>query len=222
MHCNKYVCGAFLRSPADFAAIHVAVRSAPIYDGAVGPVLTIKKYPNRRLYDTEGSKYITMEELAERVRAGRDVRVLDAKSDEDLTQPTLVQLLTEGGRAHLLPVPLLMQLVRMNDDSLAEFYTRYMTWALDLYFAMKQRAGSSINPFAQVPFDMGGALARLFLGNGAAPQTPLPPAPPIEATHHENGDVAGSAKRAGAYGEIAELRKELAELKQSLRRKKKA
>ncbi|HEY2369225.1 MAG TPA: polyhydroxyalkanoate synthesis regulator DNA-binding domain-containing protein [Polyangiaceae bacterium] len=181
----------------------------------MGPVLTIKKYPNRRLYDTEASKYITMEELAERVRGhrgegGRDVRVLDAKSDEDLTQPTLVQLLTEGGRAHLLPVPLLMQLVRMNDDSLAEFYTRYMTWALDLYFAMKQRAGSSINPFAQVPFDMGGALARLFLGNGA-PQTPLPPppAPVVEAQQHESN------------GEIAELRKELADLKQSLRRRKK-
>jgi polyhydroxyalkanoate synthesis repressor PhaR len=209
VHCNKYVCGAFLRSSADSAEIHVAVRSAPIYDGAVGPVLTIKKYPNRRLYDTEGSKYITMEELAERVRAGRDVRVLDAKTDEDLTQPTLVQLLTEGGRAHLLPVPLLMQLVRMNDDSLAEFYTRYMTWALDLYFAMKQRAGSSINPFAQVPFDMGGAVARLFLGNGGnVPQTPPPPAPPVEQQHEANG--------------IAELRKELAELKQSLRRKKKA
>jgi polyhydroxyalkanoate synthesis repressor PhaR len=208
VHCNKYVRGAFLRSSADSSAIHVAVRSAPIYDGAVGPVLTIKKYPNRRLYDTEGSKYITMEELADRVRAGRDVRVLDAKTDDDLTQPTLVQLLTEGGRAHLLPVPLLMQLVRMNDDALAEFYTRYMTWALDLYFAMKQRAGSSINPFAQVPFDMGGALARLFMGGGGnAPQTPLP-APPVE-THHE------------ANGDIAELRKELAELKQSLRRKKK-
>ena len=166
----------------------------------------LKKYPNRRLYDTEASKYITMEELAERVRAGRDVRVLDAKTDDDLTQPTLVQLLTEGGRAHLLPVPLLMQLVRMNDDSLAEFYTRYMTWALDLYFAMKQRAGSSINPFAQMPFDMGGALARLFMGSGSAPQTPPPPAP---VEHHESN------------GDIAELRKELAELKQSLRRKKK-
>jgi polyhydroxyalkanoate synthesis repressor PhaR len=181
----------------------------------VGPVLTVKKYPNRRLYDTEGSKYITMEELAERVRAGRDVRVLDAKTDEDLTQPTLVQLLTEGGRAHLLPVPLLMQLVRMNDDSLAEFYTRYMTWALDLYFAMKQRAGSSINPFAQMPFDMGGALARLFLGGGGqtpftSPQagTPGPPPPPVVETHE-------------AHGDIADIRRELAELKQSLRRKSK-
>ena len=168
-------------------------------------VLTVKKYPNRRLYDTEGSKYITMEELAERVRAGRDVRVLDAKSDEDLTQPTLVQLLTEGGRAHLLPVPLLMQLVRMNDDSLAEFYTRYMTWALELYFSMKQRAGSSVNPFAQVPFDMGGALARLFLGGPAPQPTPsMPPSTPAPPAPAESSN------------DIAELRRELAELKRSL------
>jgi polyhydroxyalkanoate synthesis repressor PhaR len=161
----------------------------------VGPLLTVKKYPNRRLYDTEGSRYITMEELAERVREGRDVRVLDAKTDEDLTQPTLVQLLTEGGRAHLLPVPLLMQLVRMSDDALAEFYTRYMTWALELYFAMKQRAGTSLNPLAQMPFDLGGALARLFVSQ------PPPPSPPPPPPSQENG------------ADIAALRRELAALK---------
>ena len=171
----------------------------------MGPLLTVKKYPNRRLYDTEGSKYITMEELAERVREGRDVRVLDAKTDDDLTQPTLVQLLTEGGRAHLLPVPLLMQLVRMNDDALAEFYTRYMTWALELYFAMKQRAGSSLNPFAQMPFDMGGALARLFVGQQTPPPTPAPPPP---EPSREN------------VSDIAELRRELAELKRRLPKSK--
>ena len=159
-------------------------------------VLTIKKYPNRRLYDTESSRYITMEELAERIRGGRDVRVLDARTDADLTQPTLVQLITEGERAHLLPAPLLMQLVRMSDDALAEFYTRYMSWALEAYFAMKHRAGTSLNPFAQMPFDMGGALARLLMGQS----------PPAE----------GSAPQA----EIGELRREVQELKRSLRRKK--
>ncbi len=176
----------------------------------VRQLLTIKKYPNRRLYDTEGSRYITMKELAERVRKGRDVRVLDAKTDDDLTQATLVQLLTEGGRAHLLPVPLLMQLVRMNDDALAEFYTRYMTWAMELYFAMKQRAGTSFNPFSQMPFDVGGALARLFIGQNGQSQmpAPMPPPPstaasPTPSAHETNGD-------------IADLRRELAELKRSL------
>ena len=170
----------------------------------MGPLLTVKKYPNRRLYDTEASRYITVDELADRVRAGRDVRVLDARTDEDLTQPTLVQLLVEGKRAHLLPVPLLHQLVRMGDDALAEFFGRYMTWALEVYFGVKQRATGGVNPFAQVPFDMAGALARLFLGQpsaspqaASAPMTPIPEPP-----------TSGS--------EIAELRRELAELKRSV------
>lgn len=170
--------------------------------------LIVKKYANRRLYDTEESRYITNAELATRVRAGRDVRVLDAKTDEDLTQPTLVQLLVEGNRAHLLPVPLLLQLVRLGDDALAEFYGRYMTWALEVYFSVKQRAATSINPFAQMPFDVGGALARMLMGgnNGqsAAPAWSPPPSvtPPPEAPESTT--------------ELASLRRELEQIKRSL------
>ncbi len=171
--------------------------------------LIVKKYANRRLYDTEDSRYITNAELSARVRAGRDVRVLDAKTDEDLTQPTLVQLLVDGNRAHLLPVPLLLQLVRLGDDALAEFYGRYMTWALEVYFSVKQRASTSINPFAQMPFDVGGALARMFMGNAGggnvnawtAPSAPAltpPPEPPESNT------------------ELASLRRDLEQIKRSL------
>ncbi len=185
------------------------MQAAPRYKQGVGPLLTVKKYPNRRLYDTEQSRYITVDELAERVRAGRDVRVLDAKTDEDLTQTTLVQLLVEGKRAHLLPVPLLHQLIRMGDDALAEFFGRYMTWALDVYFGVKQRAGG-MNPFGQVPFDMAGALARLFLGQAPSPPSPQPPLTPIP-------EPPQSASALGAQpGEIAALRRELDELRRSV------
>ncbi|TMA14751.1 MAG: polyhydroxyalkanoate synthesis repressor PhaR, partial [Deltaproteobacteria bacterium] len=82
----------------------------------------IKKYGNRRLYDTGHSRYITLEELADIIRGGEDVRVVDAKSGEDLTTGTLAQIIIEGrGAARLLPVPLLVQLIRMGDDALAEF-----------------------------------------------------------------------------------------------------
>lgn len=189
----------------------------PRYKGPVS-VLTVKKYPNRRLYDTEESRYITMEELAERVRGGRDVRVLDARTDEDLTQPTLVQLLVEGNRGHMLPTPLLLQLVRMGDDALAEFYGRYMTWALELYFAVKQRAATSINPFAQMPFDVGGALARMFMGQASEPRAPAWTAPraremPLEI---ELAPKAAREPDASVPGEIADLRRELEELKRSV------
>ena len=70
-----------------------------------------KKYGNRRLYDAARSRYITLEELAEIVRREDSVRVVDAKTGEDLTTSTLAQIIVEGrGAARLVPVPLLVQL----------------------------------------------------------------------------------------------------------------
>jgi polyhydroxyalkanoate synthesis repressor PhaR len=101
-------------------------------------VLLIKKYGNRRLYDTEASRYITLEELARQIRDGIDVQVIDAKTGHDLTQSTLAQIILEGrGAAKLLPVPLLAQLIRMRDDALADFFGRYVTWALEVYLRLR-------------------------------------------------------------------------------------
>lgn len=168
-------------------------------------MLVVKKYSNRRLYDTEQSRYITQGELAATIRAGRDVRVVDAKTDADLTQETLLQMVLEGPSAHLLPVPLLQQLVRMGDDALADFFGRWMTWSLEAYFAMRQRAQSSWNPFASMPFDVGNALARLLVGQQAPTGAPLPPPP--------SPQVAESP-------DVAELRRELDELKRQVKVKK--
>jgi polyhydroxyalkanoate synthesis repressor PhaR len=178
----------------------------------MAPALVVKKYPNRRLYDTDESRYITMEELAARVRSGRDVRILDAKTDDDLTQHTLLQLVLEGPGARLLPVPLLTQLVRMGDDALAEFFGRYMTWALEVYFAARQQAQSSWNPLAQVPFNMGGAFARMLMGGGqpgGMAQPMAPPPPPVPSTPAP--PVPQSTT------DLADLRRELEDLKKSLR-----
>ncbi|MFO0724157.1 MAG: polyhydroxyalkanoate synthesis regulator DNA-binding domain-containing protein [Myxococcota bacterium] len=152
-----------------------------------GKEVLIKKYSNRRLYDTAESRYITLEELGDTIRRGADVRVVDAKSNDDLTQVTLTQLILESRRAaRLLPIPLLTQLIRMNDDALAEFFGRYMTWALDFY--QHAKAGASalapFNPFATLPFAATSALAR-FMSNGmpwqandAAAWAGAPPPPP--------------------------------------------
>src|SRR5205814_8063367 len=95
--------------------------------GRFRAMVLIKKYGNRRLYDTEASRYITLDELAARVRGGSEVRVVDAKSQEDLTGATLTQLIMENrGASRLLPVSLLHQLIRLGDDSLAEFFSRYV------------------------------------------------------------------------------------------------
>ena len=176
-------------------------------------MLTVKKYSNRRLYDTIESRYITMEELAEKIRAGADVRVVDAKTNEDLTATTLTQIVVEGrGAARMLPVPLLTQLIRMGDDNLAEFFGRYVTWAMEVYLRAKQgaQAIAPFNPFVMAPFAAGNALARMFTGGGQQQSTwdEPPPAPPPIPTPPP------------AASDVADLRRELDELKRSLQKKK--
>ncbi|APR79986.1 Hypothetical protein A7982_05333 [Minicystis rosea] len=183
--------------------------------------MIIKKYSNRRLYDTEASQYITLEELADRIRAGADVRVVDAKTNDDLTQATLAQIILESrGAARLLPVPLLTQLIRMGDDALAEFFGRYLSTALELYFQAKQgaQAMAPYNPLASVPFAATNALARLLLGAaslgglvGEQPPSPPPaPAPPPPSP----------PPPAAQASDVEALRKELDALKRSLKRRK--
>ncbi len=184
----------------------------------------IKKYGNRRLYDTSESRYVTLEELEQRIRGGENVRVLDAKTEADLTQTTLAQIILESrGGARLLPVPLLVQLIRMGDDALAEFFGRYLGIALEMY-VQAQRGAQAISPYvpmATLPFSATNALARLVLGAGhlvapepawippvsagGAPAASLPTPPPGAPAEDED------------ESEVAVLRRELDELKRELR-----
>jgi polyhydroxyalkanoate synthesis repressor PhaR len=144
----------------------------------------IKKYGNRRLYDTSDSRYVTLDELAAKIRTGADLRIIDAQTGEDLTQATLTQLVLETGHAaRFLPVQLLTQMIRLSDDSLAEFFSRYVTGALDLYLQAKRGVQSiaAYNPLAQLPIAATDALARMWMGSPfAGYQQPYPPgyAPP--------------------------------------------
>lgn len=130
-------------------------------------VVVVKKYPNRRLYDTSESRYITLEDLTARIRRGKNVLVQDAQTGADLTQATLTQIILESrGGARLLPVPLLVRLIRLDDEALAEFMGRYVSWALEMYLQAKRRARAflPLNPLATAPFAATDALARLVLG----------------------------------------------------------
>ena len=134
--------------------------------------ILIKKYGNRRLYDTGDSRYVTLDELAAKIRTGADLRVVDAQTGDDLTQATLVQIVLEGGNAaKFLPVQLLTQMIRLSDDSLAEFFSRYVTNALDLYLQAKRgvQSISQYNPLAQLPVAAGDALARMWMGSPFGP-----------------------------------------------------
>jgi len=142
----------------------------------------IKKYGNRRLYDTGDSRYITLDELATKIQSGVDVRVIEAKTGEDLTQATLTQIIIEGrDAARMLPVALLTQLIRLGDDALAEFFGQYMSTALGFYLQAKRGASAmaAYNPFAAVPLAATDAFARMWSAPFAGAPTPWPqPTPP--------------------------------------------
>lgn len=199
-------------------------------DAAVSAPILIKKYGNRRLYDTGESRYITLDELSKKVQEGHDVQVMDAKSGADLTQATLTQIIIEGrGVVRMLPVPLLMRLIRLGDDALAEFFGRYVSDALELYLQMKRGASAvaRYNPFAAMPFAATDTIARLWMGSPFGTSRAGEPWQPPSTSSAQEPDGSGddmlepsfAGNNANSHGEeLAELRKELEALKRSMQR----
>lgn len=111
--------------------------------------ILIKKYGNRRLYDTTQSRYMNLEEIAEMIKAGKEIRVVDAKTDEDLTAVILIQILLEDSFAHkkLLPVPFLMQLIRASDWMLPGYFQQYITLCLEAFLKMQEEFSNRMGMF---------------------------------------------------------------------------
>src|SRR6201998_4171346 len=97
--------------------------------------ILIKKYENRRLYDTAGSRYVNLDDLAAHIRAGREVQVVDAKTGQDLTRVVLTQIITEDAKDKPtgLPLELLRQLIIASDEVRQEFLMWYLKSAFDTY-----------------------------------------------------------------------------------------
>ena len=95
----------------------------------------IKKYGNRRLYDTLGSRYINLDDIAALIREGKDVKVVDARNGQDLTRVTLTQIITEDAKEKPtgLPLELLRQLIVASDEVRQEFVMWYLKSAFDAY-----------------------------------------------------------------------------------------
>jgi polyhydroxyalkanoate synthesis repressor PhaR len=99
-----------------------------------GPVV-IKKYGNRRMYDTSASRYVNLDALAGMIREGKEVKVVDAKTGEDLTRLTLTQIISEDvkDKPTGLPLELLRQLIVASDQARQEFMMWYLRSAFDTY-----------------------------------------------------------------------------------------
>ena len=113
---------------------------------AAKPQVVVKKYANRRLYNTESSSYITLDSLAEMVRAGRDFVVYDAKTGEDITRSVLTQIIVEEeakGRA-LLPTGFLRQLIGYYGDSMQSLVPKYLEDALTSFASQQDQMRKAV------------------------------------------------------------------------------
>jgi polyhydroxyalkanoate synthesis repressor PhaR len=154
------------------------------------PEVLIRKYSDRRLYDTGASRYVKLEDIARMVRDGIDVRVVDARSGKDLTHIVMTQIIVEDARERkiALPLQLLTQLVRASDKATHDFLSWYLDSTLDLY----QKAQSTVNTrlteaknVVSSPLD----FMRNLLAGHSWPPTPAPEGAEVEKLRRQVGEL---------------------------------
>ena len=174
--------------------------------------VTIKKYANRRLYNTATSSYVTLDHLCGMVKVGTDFVVYDAKTGEDITRSVLTQIIMEEeGKGHnLLPIKFLRQLITFYGDSLASFVPRYLELSMETFARNQEQmranledAFGEIFPIKQIE-DMGNT-------NLAMLQRAMEMFAPFGGGLRERGNPGGDHER-----ELAELKLKLDAMQRQL------
>jgi polyhydroxyalkanoate synthesis repressor PhaR len=116
----------------------------------------LKKYANRRLYDTEKSRYVTLSEVSDMIKGGKRVTVVDAKTREDVTDFILTQIILESAKQKnaLLPTPLLHLVIRFGDNLLVEFFEKYLQQIIKNYLAYKSVFDEQFKRWLDLGMDM--------------------------------------------------------------------
>ena len=177
--------------------------------GGTGTVI-IKKYANRRLYNTETSSYITLEHLAAMTREGRDFKVIDAKSEDDITHNVLTQIIMEEENRGqtMLPVSFLRQLISLYGDSMQSMVPQYLEASMDAFrrnqvqFRTAMEGAFTGGPFAELAkrnMEMFEVAAKAFK-------------PPIGGEAVGAGTASSPAPVAPGGDEVAALKDQLAGL----------
>jgi polyhydroxyalkanoate synthesis repressor PhaR len=182
------------------------------------PTIVVKKYANRRLYNTETSSYVTLDDLAAMVRDGREFVVYDAKSGEDLTRSVLTQIIVEqeGKGQNMLPISVLRQLIGLYGDNLQSLVPRYLEAAMASFTQqqeqMRDTLAKTMGGF--MPFQAGVPnIQDVSKQNIAMMERAMSLFTPF-ARREEN---AGSDETEALKKEIETLRGELAALKSRMK-----
>jgi polyhydroxyalkanoate synthesis repressor PhaR len=175
-----------------------------------GPPVVVKKYANRRLYNTEASSYVTLDDLAVMVRKGRDFVVYDAKSGDDITRSVLTQIIVEqeAKGENLLPIPFLRTLIGYYGDNMQTMVPRYLEFAMGAFARQQeqvrrnmQTAMGGLLPFGDLSevgkqnMAMMERAMSLFTPFGRAD---APPAGSVEALKEEIEELRAQLARAEA------------------------
>ena len=204
-------------------------KAKPVEGGATsGNVAVVKKYANRRLYNTATSSYVTLEELSLMVREGHEFLVYDAKTGDDITRSVLTQIILEEdskGR-NLLPIAFLRQLIGYYDDQLHAFLPRYLELSMENFARhqdqMRDYVGQTLGRFfpinqfedmARQNMALFQRAASMFKPPGtededASGQAGAPHAP--EAPPGRSADIGEEMKL--LKGELEEMRRQISEL----------
>jgi polyhydroxyalkanoate synthesis repressor PhaR len=115
----------------------------------------LKKYANRRLYDTEKSTYVTLNQVADLIRQGRQVEVVDVKTKEDVTAFILTQIILEEAKnkKFLLPIPVLHLIIQYGDNILGDFFEKYLQQMITTYVAHKNAADEPFKKWLEMGLD---------------------------------------------------------------------
>ncbi|MCP3889598.1 MAG: transcriptional regulator [Desulfobulbaceae bacterium] len=117
--------------------------------------ILIKKYPNRRLYNTESSSYITIHDVAELIQEGSRVEVRDATSDDDVTALVLTQIIMNKAKKNqdLLPVSLLHLAIQYGENLLHEFFDKYLEKTMENYLLYRKTMDNQVSTYLDLGMD---------------------------------------------------------------------
>jgi polyhydroxyalkanoate synthesis repressor PhaR len=179
--------------------------------------LEIKKYPNRRYYDTTHSRHLTLDEIRCLIQQGYDLHVVDAKTGADITAQVLTQIILEldTPKVDSLPVPLLVRLIRMNDQLVKDFIEKYFNQALKSFLDYQQQVEEQIRRTHGLPsvFPSVSAWTKAMLEPFASAFSASSPGAAAPST---------SADTAQLHQVIRDLQAQVVQLKQAPARRKPA
>jgi polyhydroxyalkanoate synthesis repressor PhaR len=180
--------------------------------------LLIKRYASRRLYNTETSDYVTLEDIAGFIRAGREVQIIDLKSGDDLTRQFLLQIVAEheSKGENVLPVSVLTDLVRSYTTNVQSMVPQFLAMSFDILREGQSKVIENLsvipNPMAAVPgFEEMRKQQEAFMRNLLTSM----PAMPWASSGPAREDIAPEAT---GPEDLAEIKRQLAELQKKLSR----